>query len=441
MRRAPIPVEDITISNPKLYKDLRTKQEARIFPYYAGFSNSFVHDLLKSLNLRPESIVFDPWNGSGTTTQSALDLGHRAIGFDLNPAMVVVAKARMLSPLDYPSLSAIASSLVEQARNHSIVKKIDSADPLTNWLSPSSASSVRELERRINRTLISNDEYVSIRDNAAIDRLSPLAAFFYVCLFRVTRKLLENFIPSNPTWVKVPKTKSERRRPSQNLIFEAFLSETESLILSSGAIDSISVENEENVVLKIGNAERLELKSGFVDAIISSPPYCTRIDYAISTMLELAVLGYGKSEFETLRRSLTGTSTVERMTGEVDDSWGPMCLEFLDKMRAHSSIASKGYYFKNHVQYFRSMSLSIHEIARVLKPSGLCFLVAQDSYYKDIHNDVSSIISEMAGAAGLRLTRRVDFATTQSMVKVNRNSRLHLPRRHSTESVLCFQNS
>ncbi|WP_175149462.1 DNA methyltransferase [Paraburkholderia ultramafica] len=104
MRRAPIPVEDITISNPKLYKDLRTKQEARIFPYYAGFSNSFVHDLLTSLELRPESIIFDPWNGSGTTTQSALDLGHRAIGFDLNPAMVVVAKARMLSPLDHPSL-------------------------------------------------------------------------------------------------------------------------------------------------------------------------------------------------------------------------------------------------------------------------------------------------------------------------------------------------
>ncbi|MFM0567048.1 DNA methyltransferase [Paraburkholderia caledonica] len=441
MRRTPIPVEHITISNPKLYKDLRTKQEARIFPYYAGFSNSFVHDLLASLELRPESIIFDPWNGSGTTTQSALELGHRAIGFDLNPVMVVVAKARMLSPLDHPSLSAIACSLVEQAKNDSTVKKIDAADPLMTWLSPSSASSIRALEHRINRTLISSDEYVSIRDNAAIDRLSPLAAFFYVCLFRTTRKLLENFIPSNPTWVKIPKSKSERRRPSQNLIFEAFVNETESLISSGGAIQPVPMRNEENVAIKIGNAERLDLKSSLVDAIISSPPYCTRIDYAVSTTLELAVLGYGKSEFELLRRSLTGTSTVEPKAGEVDESWGPMCLDFLDKMRAHPSIASKGYYFKNHVQYFRSMSLSIREIARVLKPNGLCFLVAQDSHYKDIHNDVSSIISEMAGAAGLRLTRRVDFSTSQSMVKVNRKSRLHLPRRHSTESVLCFQNS
>lgn len=441
MPRAPIPVEDITISNPKLYKDLRKRQESRIFPYYAGFSNSFVRDLLASLDLRPESIIFDPWNGSGTTTQSALDFGYRAIGFDLNPAMVVVAKARMLSPLDHPSLSAIARTLVEEARNNSIDKSISPTDPLANWLSPSSAASVRALERGINRTLISNNEYVVIRDNAAIEKLSPLAAFFYVCLFRATRTLLENFIPSNPTWVKFPKSKNERKRPSQKLIFEEFLNSVESLIRSIDIDKSIPEKNSKNVVLKIGNAERLELKSGFVDAIISSPPYCTRIDYAVSTLLELAVLGYGKGEFETLRRSLTGTSTVERMTGEIDNSWGPTCLEFLDKIQSHPSIASKGYYLKNHVQYFRSISLSIREVSRVLKPNAPCFLVVQDSYYKDIHNDVSSMISEMAEAVGLRLTRRVDFSTSQSMVKVNRNSRLHLPRRHSTESVLCFQSS
>lgn len=440
MQRAQTSVENIRILNPKLYKDLRTKQEDRIYPYYAGFSLSFAHELLSSMELRPDSTIFDPWNGSGTTTHSALELGHHAIGFDLNPAMVVVAKARMLSPLDYPSLLAIANSLVEQASTDPICDEVGLTDPLEAWLLPSSASSIRALERRVNRTLISTDQYVPIHDNAAIDRLSPLAAFFYVCLFRTTRRLLESFIPSNPTWVKVPKSKNERKRPIRSVIFETFLKEAKDLI-SAGSAVLLPAGQELNAALRIGNAERIDLKSNSVDAVVSSPPYCTRIDYAVSTALELAVLGYGKSEFEGLRRSLTGTSTVERTIGEIHDAWGPLCLNFLEKMKVHPSIASAGYYFKNHVQYFRSISFSINEIARVLRPNGLCFLVAQDSYYKDIHNDVPAIISEMAGSAGLQLVRRVDFSTSQSMAKVNLKSKQYVSRRSATESVLCFRNS
>jgi DNA modification methylase len=441
MQRTSNSIENIKISNPKLYKDLRSKQETRIFPYYAGFSNSFVHDLLTSLELRPEATIFDPWNGSGTTTHSASDFGHHAIGFDLNPVMVVVAKARMLSPLDYPSLEAIAHTLVKQECSSPLPDTGGTDDPLLTWLSPASALSIRMLERGINRILLSSDSYVSLHDNAAMERLSPLAAFFYVGLFRTTRRLLVNFIPSNPTWVKIPKSKLERKRPSSNVIFETFLREVEALISSGKTISTLSSRKEPNIALKIGNAERIDLKSNSVDTIISSPPYCTRIDYAVSTALELAVLGYSKSEFETLRRSLTGTSTVERLTGNADAAWGDTCLEFLDRLRVHPSVASKGYYYKNHIQYFRSLSHSVQEIARVLKPQGLCFLVAQDSYYKDVHNGVPAIISEMAINAGLRLTRRVDFATSNSMVKVNLKSKKYLPRRSSIESVLCLQHA
>ncbi|WP_410712175.1 DNA methyltransferase [Bradyrhizobium sp. BEA-2-5] len=42
-------------------------------------------------------VVLDPWNGSGTTTSVANGAGLTAVGIDINPAMAVVAKAR-LSP-------------------------------------------------------------------------------------------------------------------------------------------------------------------------------------------------------------------------------------------------------------------------------------------------------------------------------------------------------
>ena len=109
-------IDSIAISNPKLYKDLKSSKESRIFPYYAGYSSEFSNNLLSTLGLSQNSIIFDPWNGSGTTTRSAFTNGFDSIGFDLNPSMVLVAKARLLSPLEHPSLVAIAKSLVEQAR-------------------------------------------------------------------------------------------------------------------------------------------------------------------------------------------------------------------------------------------------------------------------------------------------------------------------------------
>jgi DNA modification methylase len=84
------------ISNPKLKQKFSSKFDSSLFPYYAGYSDCFAHDLIQSLNLERESLIYDPWNGSGTTTTAAARLGFSAVGCDLNPVMILVAKARIL---------------------------------------------------------------------------------------------------------------------------------------------------------------------------------------------------------------------------------------------------------------------------------------------------------------------------------------------------------
>ena len=440
-------IDSIAISNPKLYKDPKSSKESRIFPYYAGYSSEFSNNLLSTLGLSQNSIIFDPWNGSGTTTRSAFTNGFDSIGFDLNPSMVLVAKARLLSPLEHPSLVAIAKSLVEQARIHSsyngntnsLLDPLDPLDPLLKWFPACSATPIRNLESKINNLLVSNETYVKLDNNLAMNLVSPLAAFFYVSLFRTVRKLLIDFIPSNPTWVKNPKTKFNRKRPSLDSIFTAFIEEVKILISRESSFETTSRDSESSITLRIGNAENITLHDNSVDAIISSPPYCTRIDYAVSTTIELAVIRCEQMEFDLLRRGLTGTSTVERTAPSVDGGWGKTCVNFLDALYNHPSKASKGYYFKNHLQYFASLSRSLSEISRVLKPGKLCVLVSQDSYYKEVHNDVPTITSEMAIAFGLKIVRREDFKTSRSMVGVNLKSKKYLNSRNTTESVLCFQ--
>jgi hypothetical protein len=355
--------------------------------------------------------------------------------------MVVVAKAAMLSQLESPSLLPIAKSLMEQIKGEGLSFDRFPGDPLLQWLAPESALSVRTIERAINHTFISNEAYVKLNINDALDKVSPLAAFFYVALFRAVRRLLVDFIPSNPTWIKKPKSLHQRKRPGYQKVWEAFISEVEHLANTGSTICAPPANKESDVVLRVGNAEQIPLSDHSVEAIVSSPPYCTRIDYAVATSVELAILGLNHGEFDSLRRSLTGTSTVGPMGAEVAPRWGPTCINFLNRLQCHPSRASKGYYYKNHLQYFSSLSRSLREISRVLKSDGYCILVVQDSHYKEIHNDVPTITAEMASENGLELIRRHDFSSSRSMVEINRQSKKYLQRRNTTESVLCFRRS
>src|SRR5689334_20165624 len=82
--------DSIELPNPKRHMDSATRKEARLFPYYAGFSSTFAEQTLRSLRLAAGSVVLDPWNGSGTTAIAATRCGLGAIGGDRNPAMVIV---------------------------------------------------------------------------------------------------------------------------------------------------------------------------------------------------------------------------------------------------------------------------------------------------------------------------------------------------------------
>jgi hypothetical protein len=158
----------------------------------------------------------------------------------------------------------------------------------------------------------------------------------------------------------------------------------------------------------------------------------------VATSIELAVLQFNAEAFNSLRRQLTGAATVSLVSKGVDERWGHACVQFMTKLYNHPSKASKGYYYKNHLQYFDSIFRSIQEISRVLRSGGFCALVAQDSHYKEIHNDVPSIMVEMAAHCGMLLLRRDDFISGRSMVTINKKSKNYIPSRQVTESVLCF---
>jgi hypothetical protein len=406
------------------------------YTYYAGYPSQFVRDVLTSFALEPASVVLDPWLGSGTTSAVSHECGLKAVGYDINPVMVLVSKARLLGSEVSPSEVALCQQIVEISQG---VIVDEPNDPLCRWFGTEAASCLRSLEVATYSLLVGTRDQPSLRADSSLRSVSSLAAFFYVALFRTARELLQPFRSSNPTWLRIDIAATDRLNPSRQHVVALFWKHVTIMAAAQFQLlpDLANAVSEPAAPAEIvlGNSTCLPDSDGSVRLTIGSPPYCTRIDYAMATYPELSLLNYDDVAIDQLRRTMMGTTTVEAQEPAADPLWGRRCTKLLSTIYRHPSYASRSYYYKNFVQYFRGLNQSLNEIDRVSRSGSGAVLVVQDSNYKDVHIDLPKIVTEMLQAMGW-----------ESLHKFNYPSARHLGRIHgkageaitATESALVF---
>jgi DNA modification methylase len=403
------------------------------FPYYAGFSPEFVDHFLSELPEIHQRVVLDPWNGAGTTTFGASNIARHVYGFDLNPAMTIAARARLLGRDTKASLIPLSFEIIRNAS----IDDADPDEPLTQWMMPQSAAVFRGLEHAVHRALVTENA-ARASYGSWIDKTSALSAFFYVALFRAARRLLSRYASANPAWSRLPASLSARVRPSLQTVQQEFLDTVATLATVSLPQHEDDGYLGRSVTIGTADSRSLPLASKSVDAIIASPPYCTRLDYARATRIELAVLGARVSDEASLRNRLIGTTSVSNQVTGVDIRWGSACLSLLRGIRNHPSKASRGYYLSTHMQYFDGLFQSLLELDRVLRPNGRCTLVVQDSWYKELHTDLPGIVTEMCASEGWELVGRLDNSVRRTIAHLNTRS-IPAARTGAVESTLVFR--
>jgi len=425
------------IHSPKRDKESRLGRSGW-YQYYAGFSPSFVRDALDQSSARPGfDRLLDPWNGSGTTTEIGIREGFDSIGFDLNPVMVIVSKARTLQHNVQPSVKSLFEEIILRAAQ---VEQEFEDDPLTKWLSMETATTMRKIEVALQAILVEAKNYSQLATLPSLKNISALAAFFYVGLFKSLREILLPFQSSNPTWIKRPTSVRERihvRRKDLVSILRTQIAE----MAEDLAAEALWVQAEKipRVEVDVASSTCLPVANNSIHIVVTSPPYCTRIDYVVKTGPELALLGLGDStKVHNLRDRMIGTPTIAEHLPEPHKKWGKTCLTLIDRVSLHKSRASKSYYLKTKIQYFDGLYKSLAELNRALANSGECFLVVQDSYYKEIHVDLAQIVREMGSSVGWHCDFSRDFASSRTMVGVNRGARAYRTPDLSVESVLHF---
>ena len=375
--------------------------------------------------------VLDPWNGSGTTTRVAHAMGHSAIGVDLNPVASLVASAKMANPDDAAGVTGLARRIATGER-----VDVREDDPLLAWLARSVVSQYRSIESRILTELASNsDGYVNRPEDGNVP---PLAAFMLLALIRAARDVASLRKGTNPTWT----TPGEGRRNATRSLGKKWIDRINEMAGDLQALSGAQPATARASRILLGDARKLPIQSAQVDLVVTSPPYCTRIDYAVSSSFELAALGIGGEmpAYKALRRSLMGTPLAR--IGVVPQSptrWPASLRMLLEGIRCHKSKASSSYYFKTFHQYFSDAEASLQELHRVLRPGGLGIFVVQTSYYKELCVDLPSLYVDLGESLGFKGQVVGSVPVQRALAQIHPHSLHHRKESQYVEAVVALE--
>lgn len=275
-------------------------------------------------------------------------------------------------------------------------------DPLLTLLDSDSTGRMRSIIESIPFAgdVRASGDVVHRRIANALDETLLIGAPYGFCMaviFFTMRELCGMEKGKNPTWVKVNGKRtafgasflaSTLKRNCQNMLLDL---RDEYRGLAEPFSSSFSI---------CSDVRELPLRDESVSRIITSPPYLTRIDYAVSTTPELSIFG-NDDLVRFVRHNSMGSTVITSSPKAQQERWGLLCNQLLDAIKAHSTKAAASYYWKNIIQYFMDLDLALDQIKRVLGSDGRGLVVVQSSYFKEVEIPLGEIYVEMARLNGL----------------------------------------
>jgi SAM-dependent methyltransferase len=392
-----------------------------VHPFPARMGPDLAIDRLK--RIKKPSLVLDPMTGSGTVLRHAAEFGHEALGRDLDPLAILMAKV-WTTPIDGEVVGKQCTKLLTMAR------EVDPLEPLPwidddhetrsfveYWFAEPQRSDLRRLAHALQALGRRSRQE---RDRAALDVLR-LALSRIIITKDSGASLGRDVSHSRPH--KVINSSRYQVMPG----FELSVQQLRDRLSSQPPPGRVSVS--------LGDARALrDLRNASIDVVLTSPPYLNAIDYMRSHRMSLVWLGYSVGELRTIRAISVGSERgpeTRVRSGEFDP-----ILEALGEIDRLPS-SDQGMIARYAEDMYRLMS----ELARVLKPDGRVFLVVGNSCLRKIFISNSKGFATAGRMVGLKLTRQVerDLPTRKRYLPIPDKDHEPLGKRMRTETILTFK--
>ncbi|NOK33886.1 hypothetical protein HMI49_11815 [Corallococcus exercitus] len=191
-------------------------------------------------------------------------------------------------------------------------------------------------------------------------------------------------------------------------------------------------------IVKQGDARDLDIATGSIDLVVTSPPYLNAIDYMRCSKFSLVWMGHRVSELRKIRGESVGAAVASKEAVESDGVKAVIkSLGLASKLsRRDCALLS---------QYVFDMGRALAEASRVLRHKGRAVYVVGDSTVRGTFIRNSAIVAAVAQEHGLSLSSRYSRALPANRrympPPMREGSNGAMDGRMRREVVLVFDNS
>ncbi len=400
----------------------------RWVPWIAGFSSSFVRDVLVTF-LKGAGTVLDPFAGVGTTLVEAMLLGHNAIGFEINPYAALACHVKVNAHrISEEELRAETAKLQAFYKDKVLSGYQPKSIPPQGFRTRSEFYSPKVL-----RKVLILQDFINTIARSELREIFRLA-------FASTMVRYSNYSYEPSLGRRVSAGKSEIHDfPVGQIIVSKLLEMAEDIAWFQ---DNLPDGSQEATVHNTSFFEYQKyLEPASVDLVITSPPYLNNYHYNRNTRPQLYWLGYAEhpKDLKPLELSNFGKywQTV-RDKDRIDLQFSLPSTDLRERLQAlRETNPEKGVYGGNGwanyaASYFNDCYAFLKALRYVLKPQGSAVVVIGNSILQGIMIPTDQYFGRIAELVGLDLIRieipraeRVGNSIIQSNVRVAKAKKSH----------------
>lgn len=366
------------------------------FTYPAGYSYRLVEVKIAEAGLNKDSLVLDPFLGSGTTAVAAKFMGIPSIGYEAHPFVQQIASAKLNWSVNTQELREVIDSYAHTATNKlsKIGEKID-------------LSKVPELLPKCysDKTL---RELLGLWKLAQETIVDPAHLLFFKVAMTHTLRVVSS---AGTGWPYIAPSKFAEKKVDRPAL-PNLLKRLDQMVLDLEYVQGGRIGNAKATLVSGDSRNMSKVKDASVDLVVTSPPYLNNFDYADRTRLEMYFFGDAVSWGDITAKvrdklviaattQVNGSSLPEGMLkAEIRDAAPKIHKDLMKTIYALGVEKKLKKGKKNYdwmvAGYFNGIFDILAECARTVKVGGEMNWVLGDSAPYGIHIPTEKFIGDLA---------------------------------------------
>ncbi|MGF6096956.1 hypothetical protein [Pseudomonas sp. 18175] len=390
-------------------------QIRNVHPFPARMAPELALNSLQAL--AKGSTILDPMSGSGTVLRQAAELGHHAVGFDMDPLAVLMSKV-WTAPVDKADVEQEMLAVLKDA------SLLDPESCVLPWQD-------EETLRFISYWFDTPQQHALSALAFALNvRRSRVGSVKSEAVLNVLQVALSRIIVTKEQAASLARDTSHSRphRVSLKSTYDVFSNFSKSVQQLVRRLDS---QPNQIVSVNVGDARAIKLNDCSVDAVVTSPPYLNAIDYMRGHRMSLVWLGHSISELRSIRSNSVGAErAADKQTDTRSDEVVKAMCDVDLLLRRHQMMIHR---------YAIDLIEMLGEVSRVLKVGAHATYVVGNSCLKESFIRNSDGVGRAGEVAGLILINSVERELPMGSRYLPMTINGSLSKRMRTETVLTFK--